>query len=213
MFICMMRLYGYFSCNVFAIFPGGRRMSERDMTRVGADAKPPAAGPQLLNSKSVPALHHIGKYSWIWVGSEAYDKICDRQSCKQIEKRPQLDWPQQQRWQHQHGGGSRILSELERLPSAKSKPAEPRWQVSWKHLQNPHQVNCSGATTCNAFMFPQFHFPFVANSIHIVLSPVARSFISWPHRHNQLAVAAHRQRPTLWTVQRQPILVTAIITM
>lgn len=43
-------------------FIGGRRMSERDMTRIGADTKPsPAARPQLLNSKSVPALHHIGK--------------------------------------------------------------------------------------------------------------------------------------------------------
>lgn len=40
---------------------GGRRMSERDMTRVGAESKPPTAGPQLLNSKSVPTLHHIGK--------------------------------------------------------------------------------------------------------------------------------------------------------
>lgn len=45
-------------CNV----TGGRRMSERDMTRVGNEAKPSApAGPQLLNSKSVPALHHIGE--------------------------------------------------------------------------------------------------------------------------------------------------------
>ncbi|CRK86935.1 CLUMA_CG000755, isoform C [Clunio marinus] len=43
---------------------GGRRMSERDMTRVGADVKPsPAPGPQLLNSKSVPTLHHIGNAS------------------------------------------------------------------------------------------------------------------------------------------------------
>lgn len=43
--------------------PGGRRMSERDMTRIGADQKMPLpnAGPQLLNSKSVPSLHHIGK--------------------------------------------------------------------------------------------------------------------------------------------------------
>ncbi|XP_050067884.1 afadin isoform X4 [Anopheles maculipalpis] len=47
---------------------GGRRMSERDMTRVGTSSgdisKPPvpasAAGQQLLNSKSVPALHHVG---------------------------------------------------------------------------------------------------------------------------------------------------------
>ncbi|CAO1424821.1 unnamed protein product [Diamesa hyperborea] len=39
---------------------GGRRMSERDMTRIGTDPKGPNAGPQLLNSKSVPALHHIG---------------------------------------------------------------------------------------------------------------------------------------------------------
>jgi hypothetical protein len=38
-------------------------MSERDMSRVGTDAKPtPAAGPQLLNSKSVPALHQIGEW-------------------------------------------------------------------------------------------------------------------------------------------------------
>jgi len=36
-------------------------MSERDMTKVGAEAKPPISGSQLLNSKSVPALHHIGK--------------------------------------------------------------------------------------------------------------------------------------------------------
>lgn len=37
-------------------------MSERDMTRVGNETKPsPAVGPQLLNSKSVPALHHIGE--------------------------------------------------------------------------------------------------------------------------------------------------------
>jgi hypothetical protein len=41
--------------------PGGRRMSERDMTRIGAESKPSTAGPQLLNSKSVPALHHIGE--------------------------------------------------------------------------------------------------------------------------------------------------------
>lgn len=40
---------------------GGRRMSERDMTKIGAETKPPSAGPQLLNSKSVPTLHHIGK--------------------------------------------------------------------------------------------------------------------------------------------------------
>lgn len=39
---------------------GGRRMSERDMTRIGAEAKPIVPGPQLLNSKSVPTLHHIG---------------------------------------------------------------------------------------------------------------------------------------------------------
>lgn len=37
-------------------------MSERDMTRVGNEAHTPGAtGPQLLNSKSVPTLHHIGK--------------------------------------------------------------------------------------------------------------------------------------------------------
>jgi hypothetical protein len=38
-------------------------MSERDMTRVGAEGKPPIAGPgpQMLNSKSVPSLHHIGE--------------------------------------------------------------------------------------------------------------------------------------------------------
>lgn len=45
----------------FRLFTGGRRMSERDMTRVGSDVKPNSAGPQLLNSKSVPTLHHIGK--------------------------------------------------------------------------------------------------------------------------------------------------------
>ena len=44
------------------MFAGGRRMSERDMTRIGTDPKGPNAGPQLLNSKSVPALHHIGKF-------------------------------------------------------------------------------------------------------------------------------------------------------
>ncbi|EDS29891.1 conserved hypothetical protein [Culex quinquefasciatus] len=44
----------------------GRRMSERDMTRVGTSndpTKPPVpstSGQQLLNSKSVPALHHVG---------------------------------------------------------------------------------------------------------------------------------------------------------
>ena len=42
---------------------GGRRMSERDMTKVGAESKPPIAGSQLNNSKSVPALHHIGKWN------------------------------------------------------------------------------------------------------------------------------------------------------
>lgn len=39
-------------------------MSERDMSRVGAEAKPgPSPGPQLMNnnSKSVPTLHNIGK--------------------------------------------------------------------------------------------------------------------------------------------------------
>ncbi|XP_053670989.1 afadin [Anopheles nili] len=53
---------------------GGRRMSERDMTRVGTSSgdisKPPipspSAGQQLLNSKSVPALHHVGN-----IGSSA----------------------------------------------------------------------------------------------------------------------------------------------
>ncbi|XP_058467052.1 afadin isoform X4 [Malaya genurostris] len=44
---------------------GGRRMSERDMTRIGTSdpSKPPLPcppGQQLLNSKSVPALHHVG---------------------------------------------------------------------------------------------------------------------------------------------------------
>uniref|UniRef100_A0AAG5CQ04 Afadin n=1 Tax=Anopheles atroparvus TaxID=41427 RepID=A0AAG5CQ04_ANOAO len=54
---------------------GGRRMSERDMTRVGTSSsgdisKPPVPSPstgqQLLNSKSVPALHHVGN-----IGSSA----------------------------------------------------------------------------------------------------------------------------------------------
>ncbi|XP_058061753.1 afadin [Anopheles bellator] len=54
---------------------GGRRMSERDMTRIGTTSsgdisKPPvpspSAGQQLLNSKSVPALHHVGN-----IGSSA----------------------------------------------------------------------------------------------------------------------------------------------
>lgn len=44
--------------------PGNRRMSERDMSRLGVDAKPPLPmhGQQMLpNSKSVPAaLHHVG---------------------------------------------------------------------------------------------------------------------------------------------------------
>ncbi|XP_055713827.1 afadin isoform X11 [Phlebotomus papatasi] len=43
---------------------GTRRMSERDVSRVGAETtKPPLPSPggqQLLNSKSVPALHHVG---------------------------------------------------------------------------------------------------------------------------------------------------------
>ncbi|GAB0100153.1 afadin [Sergentomyia squamirostris] len=43
---------------------GTRKMSERDVSRVGADTtKPPLPSPggqQLLNSKSVPALHHVG---------------------------------------------------------------------------------------------------------------------------------------------------------
>ncbi|XP_065078270.1 afadin isoform X2 [Ochlerotatus camptorhynchus] len=44
---------------------GGRRMSERDMTRIGTSdpTKPPIPSPsgqQLPNSKSVPALHHVG---------------------------------------------------------------------------------------------------------------------------------------------------------
>lgn len=39
------------------------------MTRVGTDAKPSAVtGPQLLNSKSVPALHHIGELKWVCLG-------------------------------------------------------------------------------------------------------------------------------------------------
>ncbi|XP_021692991.1 afadin isoform X6 [Aedes aegypti] len=45
---------------------GGRRMSERDMTRIGTSdpSKPPIPSPSgqppLPNSKSVPALHHVG---------------------------------------------------------------------------------------------------------------------------------------------------------
>uniref|UniRef100_A0A182VX10 PDZ domain-containing protein n=1 Tax=Anopheles minimus TaxID=112268 RepID=A0A182VX10_9DIPT len=54
--------------NVAPDMNSGRRMSERDMTRVGTSSgdisKPPvpstSAGQQLLNSKSVPALHHVG---------------------------------------------------------------------------------------------------------------------------------------------------------
>lgn len=43
-------------------------MSERDMTRVGTDIKQtPAAGPQLLNSKSVPSLHQIGNKGQPWI--------------------------------------------------------------------------------------------------------------------------------------------------
>lgn len=41
---------------------GNRRMSERDLTRMGADGKsvggPLVANNHLANSKSVPALHH-----------------------------------------------------------------------------------------------------------------------------------------------------------
>lgn len=46
-------------------FPDNRRMSERDMNRVGADGKMPlsAHGQLLPNSKSVPALHHVGNMS------------------------------------------------------------------------------------------------------------------------------------------------------
>lgn len=51
---------------VVVVVTGGRRMSERDMTRIGTDPKGPLnAGPQLLNSKSVPALHHIGEFKLI----------------------------------------------------------------------------------------------------------------------------------------------------
>ncbi|XP_055526190.1 afadin isoform X3 [Wyeomyia smithii] len=44
---------------------GGRRMSERDMTRIGTNdpskpSIPASSGQQLINSKSVPALHHVG---------------------------------------------------------------------------------------------------------------------------------------------------------
>lgn len=38
-------------------------MSERDITRIGVDSKPPLpmhGQQQLPNSKSVPALHHVG---------------------------------------------------------------------------------------------------------------------------------------------------------
>lgn len=40
-------------------------MSERDLNRIGADGKPPLAAhtQQLPNSKSVPALHHVGNMS------------------------------------------------------------------------------------------------------------------------------------------------------
>lgn len=43
--------------------PGNRRMSERDISRIGVDSKPPLpthGQQQLPNSKSVPALHHVG---------------------------------------------------------------------------------------------------------------------------------------------------------
>lgn len=43
-------------------YSGNRRMSERDLTRMGADCKnsggPLIANNHLANSKSVPALHH-----------------------------------------------------------------------------------------------------------------------------------------------------------
>lgn len=64
-------------------------MSERDMTRVGNEAKPSAsAGPQLLNSKSVPTLHHIGKLA-ASVNSKIFTQpnIPTRQSRKQVEER------------------------------------------------------------------------------------------------------------------------------
>lgn len=37
-------------------------MSERDISRIGIDTKPPLPSPgsQLLNSKSTPALHNVG---------------------------------------------------------------------------------------------------------------------------------------------------------
>lgn len=101
-------------------------MSERDMTRVGSEAKPSAtAGPQLLNSKSVPALHHIGKSERICY--ERFHEIAsDRQHRKQIKKRSQFNRAEQQRRKHQHSDGPRLLSEHERLPPAESEPAEPR---------------------------------------------------------------------------------------
>ncbi|XP_037027430.1 afadin isoform X3 [Bradysia coprophila] len=44
---------------------GNRRVSERDMSRIGADMKPPLPmhAHQLPNSKSTPALHHVGNQS------------------------------------------------------------------------------------------------------------------------------------------------------
>lgn len=46
------------------LFSGTRRMSERDLSRMGVDSKPPLpmhGKQQLPNSKSVPAaLHHVG---------------------------------------------------------------------------------------------------------------------------------------------------------
>ena len=63
--IMKIKFFKLLSLNVFFLtIAGGRRMSERDMTRVGNEAHSSGGpGPQLLNnSKSVPTLHHIGEF-------------------------------------------------------------------------------------------------------------------------------------------------------
>lgn len=55
---------------------GNRRVSERDMSRIGADMKPPLPmhAHQLPNSKSTPALHHVGNQSMCFA---SFDRSVD----------------------------------------------------------------------------------------------------------------------------------------
>lgn len=54
-------------------------MSERDISRIGTgeNPKPPIPVPNqtLLNSKSVPALHHVGNMGIIFYSNEIYKFI------------------------------------------------------------------------------------------------------------------------------------------